>query len=73
MFRKKRIRDKKTCHASNKNLYPLSNVLATDWTCFQSNAALQARSMATLEHQFDLTVNTDWAGDPLLHLSVSRL
>lgn len=59
--------------SSDKDLDPLPDGLAADGAHGEGGAAVWARAVATLEHQLDLVVDADGAGDPLLHLPVAAL
>ncbi len=59
--------------ASDEQLDPLADGLPADGAGFERGAAVDAGGVAALEHQLDVVVDADGAGDALLHLSVTRL
>lgn len=58
---------------SYEQLNPLANGLPADGAGLERGAALDAGGVSALEDQFDVVVDADGTGDPLLHLPVSRL
>lgn len=58
---------------SYEQLNPLADGLPADGAGLERGAALDAGGVSALEDQFDVVVDADGAGDPLLHLTVSRL
>lgn len=58
---------------SYEQLNPLADGLTADGAGLQRGAALDAGGVSALEDQFDVVVDADRAGDPLLHLPVARL
>lgn len=58
---------------SDEQLDPLADGLSADGAGFEGGAAVDAGGVAALEHQLDVVVDADGAGDALLHLPVARL
>lgn len=58
-------------YASDEELDPFADGLPADGAGFESGTAVDAGGVAALEHQLDLVVDADGAGDALLHLPVA--
>lgn len=58
---------------SDKQLDPLADGLPADRAGLERCAAVDAGGVSALEDQLDVVVDTDGAGDSLLHLTVARL
>lgn len=58
---------------SDKQLDPLADGLPADRAGLERRAAVDAGGVSALENQLDVVVDTDGAGDSLLHLTVARL
>lgn len=58
---------------SHEDLNAVTDGLAADGAGVKRSATRRARSMAALEHQADVAVDADGAGDALLHLPVAAL
>lgn len=65
--------DRPEARGSDKELNALADGLSADGTGLEGRAALYAGGVPALEHQFDVVVDADGAGDSLLHLTVPRL
>ena len=59
--------------SSDEQLDALADGLPADGARLECGAAVDAGGVATLEHQLDLVVDADGAGDALLHLTVAGL
>lgn len=59
--------------ASDEELDALADGLPADGAGLERSAAVDTGGVSALEHQLDVVVDTDWAGDALLHLTVARL
>lgn len=59
--------------ASHEQLDPLADGLSADGAGLERGAAVDAGGVSALEHQLDVVVDADGAGDALLHLSVAGL
>lgn len=57
----------------DEDLDPLADGLPADGADGEGCAAVRAGAVAALEHQFDLVVDADRAGDALFHLPVAVL
>lgn len=59
--------------SSDEQLDALADGLAADGAGLERGTAVDAGGVSALEDQLDVVVDADWAGDPLLHLTVARL